>query len=102
MPLRTFQQGASEEVIQIAIRLSLLAALIVWCFIIIRPFIAIMAWGVVLAVAERLRHDGRLACPEQFLVAALEVMHEQRTHLVIHEVEQGKVAVRRCVDQRLR
>jgi len=51
MPLRTFQQGASEEVIQIAIRLGLLTALIVWCFIIIRPFIAIMAWGVVLAVA---------------------------------------------------
>jgi predicted PurR-regulated permease PerM len=53
MPLRPFRQNrSSEEVIQIAIRLGLLAALIVWCFVLIRPFIAILAWGVVLAVAQ--------------------------------------------------
>jgi predicted PurR-regulated permease PerM len=52
MALRAFRQGQSgEEVIQTAIRLGLLAALIVWCFILIRPFIAVLAWGVVLAVA---------------------------------------------------
>ena len=52
MPLRAFRQdGSSGEVIQIALRLCLLAALIFWCFIIIRPFIGILAWSVVLAVA---------------------------------------------------
>jgi predicted PurR-regulated permease PerM len=52
MALRGFRQNrSSEEVIQIAIRLGLLAALIVWCFIILRPFIAILAWSAVLAVA---------------------------------------------------
>jgi predicted PurR-regulated permease PerM len=52
MSLRGFQQErSSAEVIQIAIRLCLLAALVIWCFVIIRPFIPILAWGVVLAVA---------------------------------------------------
>ena len=52
MSLRGFQQDrTSAEIIQIAIRLGLLAALIVWCFVIIRPFIAILAWGAVLTVA---------------------------------------------------
>jgi len=52
MVLRGLRQNRSgEEVIQIAIRLALLAALIVWCFVIISPFIGILAWSVVLAVA---------------------------------------------------
>ena len=52
MPLRAFRQNrSSEEVIQIALRLALLAALIFWCFVLIRPFIGILAWSVVLAVA---------------------------------------------------
>lgn len=52
MPLSTFRQGRSgEEVIQTALRLGLLAALIVWCFVIVRPFIGILAWSAVLAVA---------------------------------------------------
>jgi predicted PurR-regulated permease PerM len=52
MSLRGFQQErSSAEVIQIAIRLCLLAALVIWCFVIIRPFIPILAWGMVLAVA---------------------------------------------------
>jgi predicted PurR-regulated permease PerM len=49
---RLGQDRTSEEIVQIAIRLGLLAALIVWCFVLIRPFIAILAWGVVLAVAQ--------------------------------------------------
>jgi predicted PurR-regulated permease PerM len=52
MALRAFPQNRSgEEVIQIALRLGLLAALIVWCFVLVRPFIGILAWSVVLAVA---------------------------------------------------
>lgn len=45
-------QGQSgDEVIQIAIRLGLLAFLIYWSFVLLRPFIPILAWAVVLAVA---------------------------------------------------
>jgi predicted PurR-regulated permease PerM len=52
MPLRAFRRRWSgEEVIQIALRLGLLAVLIIWCLVLIRPFIGIMAWSVVLAVA---------------------------------------------------
>lgn len=52
MPLRAFRQNRSgEEVIQIALRLGLLAALIFWCFVLVRPFIGILAWSVVLTVA---------------------------------------------------
>jgi predicted PurR-regulated permease PerM len=51
-PLRVFNQSRStEETIQLAIRLGLLGILIYWCFIIVRPFIPILAWSVVLAVA---------------------------------------------------
>jgi predicted PurR-regulated permease PerM len=52
MPLRVLRQSRSgEEVIQLAIRLGLLAGLIFWCFVLVRPFIPILAWGAVLAVA---------------------------------------------------
>src|SRR5579859_2521277 len=36
---------------QVAIRLGLLAALIYWSFVLLRPFIPILVWSVVLAVA---------------------------------------------------
>ena len=49
---RMFQQGGpSDHVIQIAIRLGLLAFLIYWSFVLLRPFIPILAWAAVLAVA---------------------------------------------------
>jgi predicted PurR-regulated permease PerM len=49
---KVFQQSRSgEEVIQIAIRLGLLAFLIYWSFVLLRPFIPILAWSGVLAVA---------------------------------------------------
>jgi len=52
MPLRVFRENRSgEEVIQLAIRLGLLAFLLYWSFILVRPFIPIFAWSVVLAVA---------------------------------------------------
>jgi predicted PurR-regulated permease PerM len=40
-----------EEVIQVAIRLGLLALLVYWSFILLEPFIPILAWSVVLTVA---------------------------------------------------
>jgi predicted PurR-regulated permease PerM len=47
--LRQFLSG--EDVIQLAIRLGLLALLIIWTFVLIRPFVPIMAWSAGLAVA---------------------------------------------------
>lgn len=52
MVLRAFRESRSGgEVIQLAIRLGLLAGLIFWCFVLVRPFIPVLAWSVVLAVA---------------------------------------------------
>lgn len=45
------QKRSSDEVIQIAIRLGLLACLVFWSFVLLRPFIPILVWAVVLAVA---------------------------------------------------
>jgi predicted PurR-regulated permease PerM len=45
------QQRSGDEVIQIAIRLALLAFLFYWTYILLRPFIPILAWAAVLAVA---------------------------------------------------
>jgi len=50
--LRTIRQLlAGEDEIQLAVRLALLALLIYWSFVVIRPFVPIVAWSVVLAVA---------------------------------------------------
>ncbi|WP_456629363.1 AI-2E family transporter [Bradyrhizobium sp. URHC0002] len=46
---RQFRSG--EDLIQLAIRLGLLAFLIYWTLVLIRPFIPILAWSIVLAVA---------------------------------------------------
>src|ERR1700726_477578 len=52
MPTRVFREIRSgEEVIQLAVRLGLLAFLLYWSFVLFRPFIPIFAWSVVLAVA---------------------------------------------------
>jgi predicted PurR-regulated permease PerM len=40
-----------DEIIQLVIRLGLLAVLIFWTLVLIRPFVPILAWSVVLAVA---------------------------------------------------
>jgi predicted PurR-regulated permease PerM len=42
---------SAESIVQLLIRLALLALLIVWTFIIIRPFVPILTWSAVLAVA---------------------------------------------------
>lgn len=50
--MRTIRQLlAGEDEIQLAVRLALLALLIYWSFVVIRPFIPVLAWSVVLAVA---------------------------------------------------
>jgi predicted PurR-regulated permease PerM len=50
--LKTFRQARSgEDFIQLAIRLGLLAFLVYWTFVLIRPFVPILAWSIVLAVA---------------------------------------------------
>jgi predicted PurR-regulated permease PerM len=50
--LRTLRQYLpGDDIIQLAIRLGLLAFLIYWTFVLIRPFVPILAWSVVLAVA---------------------------------------------------
>ena len=50
--LRAFRPNRSgEEASQLAIRLALLAGLIYWSFVLVRPFIPILAWSAVLAVA---------------------------------------------------
>ncbi len=52
MPLRVFRESQSgEQIVQLAIRLGLLAFLLYWSFILIRPFIPILAWSLVLTVA---------------------------------------------------
>ncbi len=48
---RMRQLFTSDDTIQLVIRLGLLALLIVWTFVLIRPFVTILAWAVVLAVA---------------------------------------------------
>jgi len=53
------ESGGSEQaflitqrrVIELAIRLGVLLVLILWCFTIIEPFVLIIAWGVIVAVA---------------------------------------------------
>jgi predicted PurR-regulated permease PerM len=50
--LKTLRQyWPGQDIIQLAIRLGLLALLIYWTFVLIRPFVPILAWSIVLAVA---------------------------------------------------
>src|SRR3954447_23943948 len=51
-PLRAFRQIRSgEDVTHLAVRLGLLALLLYCSFILVRPFVPILAWSAVLAVA---------------------------------------------------
>lgn len=50
--MKTIRQLRSgEDFTQLAIRLGLLAFLIYWTFVLVRPFVPILAWSIVLAVA---------------------------------------------------
>lgn len=47
----------NQQVIDIAIKLGAVALLIGWCFAILRPFILIVMWGAILAVALKPLHN---------------------------------------------
>jgi predicted PurR-regulated permease PerM len=50
--LKTLRQyWPGEDIVQLAIRLALLALLIYWTFVLLRPFVPILAWSIVLSVA---------------------------------------------------
>ncbi|WP_271511834.1 AI-2E family transporter [Bradyrhizobium sp. CCBAU 11357] len=50
--MKTLRQLLSaEDVVQLVIRLGLLGLLIFWTFLVIRPFVPILSWSAVLAVA---------------------------------------------------
>lgn len=50
--VRAFRQTRSgDEIMQLAVRLVLLAFLLYWSFVLVRPFIPTLAWAVVLTVA---------------------------------------------------
>src|SRR6185437_16873120 len=50
--VRAFRQTRSgDEIIQLAVRLGLLAFLLYWSFVLVRPFIPMLAWSIVLTVA---------------------------------------------------
>ena len=52
MAPRVFRQTRSgDEIIQLAVRLGLLAFLLYWSFVLVRPFIPILVWSMVLTVA---------------------------------------------------
>ena len=52
MAPKLFRQTMSgDEIIQLAVRLGLLAFLLYWSFVLVRPFIPILAWSMVLTVA---------------------------------------------------
>ena len=39
------------QVVEIAIKIGALAILIGWCFLILRPFVSLVVWGIIIAVA---------------------------------------------------
>ncbi len=52
LPLKTLRQSLfTDNVIQLLVRLGLLAGLVFWTFILIQPFVPILTWSLVLAVA---------------------------------------------------
>jgi predicted PurR-regulated permease PerM len=52
MSVRVFRQTRSgDEIILLAVRLALLAFLLYWSFVLVQPFIPMLAWSIVLTVA---------------------------------------------------
>src|SRR3989440_5910356 len=52
MALRVFRpKKFGDELIQLAIRLALLTFLLYWSFVLVRPFIPVLAWSMILTVA---------------------------------------------------
>ncbi|MBC8486393.1 MAG: AI-2E family transporter [Bacteroidetes bacterium] len=48
---QTDHKPFTKNLMEAIIRIALIALLIGWCFIIIRPFIIVLAWGIIIAVA---------------------------------------------------
>lgn len=46
-----------NQAVEIAIRLSLLIALVSWCFMILSPFISLLLWGIIIAVTVHPIHQ---------------------------------------------
>jgi predicted PurR-regulated permease PerM len=53
---RVTQRANFGELVETGLRLGLLAVLMVWCFRIIAPFLTLLVWGAILAVAFRPLH----------------------------------------------
>ncbi len=51
MPADPDQEQLSGRVIDLTIRLLVLGVLAAWCFALLRPFLAIIVWGAILAIA---------------------------------------------------
>src|SRR4051812_39909375 len=52
MTPRALRQGkSSDEIVQLALRLGLLIFLVYWSFVLVRPFIPVLAWSIILTVA---------------------------------------------------
>jgi predicted PurR-regulated permease PerM len=62
----------TAKAMQLAVRLGLLALLVYWTFHLIRPYVPILAWSIVLAVAlSRIRLLARLPACRPRLAAAI-------------------------------
>lgn len=48
--------AAQQRIIDLTIRLGVLAILVFWCFIIVEPFILMIIWGIIIAVAVQPLH----------------------------------------------
>jgi predicted PurR-regulated permease PerM len=65
---RTFVRRAVEA----AIRVGLLALLVLWCFQIVRPFVVPIVWGIIIAVAVYPLYDGlQAALGKRRVIAAV-------------------------------
>src|SRR3954451_20090710 len=55
-PPRLRDLAVSRTAAEVALRIGVLAVLVVWCFTIARPFLVAVVWGVILAVAAHSGH----------------------------------------------
>ncbi len=51
MPIDPTDERFVNRAIEATIRISLVAALVAWCFTIVRPFVGPVAWATIIAVA---------------------------------------------------
>lgn len=51
LPSKVAETDLSSKVAEIAIRLGVLAIVLIWCFQILQPFIIPLVWGIIIAVA---------------------------------------------------